>query len=264
MTDSRATPKRVSSIAGDNCDFLSACEALTGEPPPRGTAHGREQDRARDHAPSPDPAAAERVRAENAERAERLATARWLWSLRVAPGGTILETYLRTRGYRGAIPATLGFLPASDRYPPALIAAHGIAREIEPGVFAIDDAAVTGVQLIRLLPDGSDRERVPGAKIRIGLGVTEPVMLAPPNDLLGLVVTEGIEDALVAHQATGLGAWASGGAGFLAKLAAHVPNYIETATIIVDDNEAGRTGSAELAERLDARGIEVVLDGALP
>lgn len=40
----------------------------------------------------------------------------------------------------------------------------------------------------------------------IGRSKGAPIVLAPLNDLLGLIVTEGIEDALSAHQATGLGA----------------------------------------------------------
>ena len=36
---------------------------------------------------------------------------------------------------------------------------------------------------------------------------------------MGLGIAEGFEDALSIHQATGLGAWASGGASFMPKLA---------------------------------------------
>jgi Toprim domain len=221
-------------------------------------------------APRPDPAALSRFKAEAAERerissAEKLEKARWLWSQRLPVEGSVGERYLReARGYGGPIPATLGFLSARGRHQPAIIAAFGLPQEIEPGIIAIADDAVVGVHLTRLLPDGSNRQRGPGAKIRIGVGVTEPIVLAPPNDLLGLVIAEGIEDALTAHQATGLGAWASGGASFLPGLAGHVPSYVEVATIIVDDNDAGRRGSGELAKRLDARGIEVVIDGWLP
>jgi hypothetical protein len=221
-------------------------------------------------APRPDPVALSRFKVEAAEReristAEKLEKARWLWSQRLRVEGSVGERYLReARQYGGPIPATLGFLPARGRHQPAMIAAFGLPQEIEPGIIAIADDAVVGVHLTRLLPDGSDRQRGPGAKLRIGVGVTEPNVLAPPNDLLGLVIAEGIEDALTAHQATGLGAWASGGASFLPGLAGHVPSYVEVATIIVDDNDAGRRGSGELAERLDARGIEVVIDGWLP
>jgi hypothetical protein len=38
-----------------------------------------------------------------------------------------------------------------------------------------------------------------------------------------------------------------------------VPDYIESVTILVDDNEAGRRGSNDLARRLHARGVEVLM-----
>ena len=59
-------------------------------------------------------------------------------------------------------------------------------------------------------------------------------MLAPPNDLLGLAITEGLEDALSIHEATGLGAWASGGNARLPALADTVPSYIDFVTIVAD------------------------------
>ena len=49
-----------------------------------------------------------------------------------------------------------------------------------------------------------------------------PMVLAAPNDLLGLAVAEGAEEALTVHQFTGVGAWASGGASRLPALAARL------------------------------------------
>jgi hypothetical protein len=155
---------------------------------------------------------------------------------------------------------TLGFLPATRRHPAALIAAFGIATEPEPGVLAIADEAVLGLHLIRLRPDGGDRLRDdPKSKITIGRGFVGPIVLAPPNDLLGLVIAEGVEDALIAHEVTGLGAWAAGGASRMPALAEVVPSYIEVVIILVDDNEAGRANANKLAACLHARGIEVLV-----
>jgi CHC2 zinc finger len=84
------------------------------------------------------------------EQAAQFRKARWLWSQREPIIGSIAETYLRARGYNGPIPETLAFLPASGDYPPALIAAYGIATEPEPGVIAIAENAVLGVHLIKL------------------------------------------------------------------------------------------------------------------
>jgi hypothetical protein len=203
------------------------------------------------------PAATARFEAAEAdyarEVAERLRKARELWTRSLPGEASIVETYLRARGYHGLIPATVRYLPRNGARPPALIAAYGLATEVEetgPGVLAIADDAVVGVHLVKLRPDGSDRLRDDGAKITVGKGVIAPIVLAPPSDLMGLCIAEGPEDALIAHQETGLGAWASGGATKLPTLAAAIPNYIECVTILVDDNEAGRVNSNELAARI--------------
>jgi hypothetical protein len=215
--------------------------------------------------PPPDPITLAKARAEAAERdrllkAERLRKAKGLWSSRKHIAGSAPETYLRARGYNGPIPATLAFLPASGDHPPAVIAAYGIATEPEPGVIAIAENAVLGVHLIKLKPDGSDRLRDdPKCKFTIGKGFVAPIVLAPPNDLLGMVIAEGIEDGLNAHEASGLGAWAAGTATRLPALAGLIPSYIECVTILVDDDDAGRTNSHELMARLRDRDIEVRL-----
>jgi hypothetical protein len=183
-----------------------------------------------------------------------------LWRARQPVAGTIAERYLRdARGYGGPLPETIAFLPARGAYPPAMIGAFGLAREVEPGVIAIADGAVTGAHLTRLKPDGSAKAAFEdpdeSAKIMVGYSTGSPIVLAPPNDGLGLALAEGIEDALSVHEATGLGAWAAGSASRMPALAAAVPAYIETSTILVDDDPAGRRHACELGRRIRARGI---------
>jgi hypothetical protein len=208
---------------------------------------------------------ADKEKAEEQRRRELAASrskSQWLWASRKPLKGSIAEIYLRDcRGYRGPLPATLGFLPGRDNHPPAMIAAFGMARETEPGRLAIDDAAVTGVHLTKLKPDGTDKAGIEGEpdKVTIGLGNRSPIWLAPISDGLGLVIAEGIEDALSAHQATGLGAWAAGTAGRLPAIADLVPDYVQTAVVLVDADPNGEKNSTELAQRLVARGIEVVM-----
>jgi hypothetical protein len=203
--------------------FATFCCARCGE---AGYVHDR-------HAPAPDPNKLARLRAEAAEhdrihKIERLGKARWLWSQRKPIAGSIAERYLREKRRIGcALPATLGFLPPRDDYAPAMIAAFGLAHEIERGVIAIADDAIKGMHLTRLLPDGSDRERGDQTKIMVGHSIGSPIILAPPNDLLGMAISEGIEDALTVHQSTGLGAWAAGSASRMPALADVIPSYIE-------------------------------------
>ena len=88
-----------------------------------------------------------------------------------------------------------------------MIAAYGLASEPEPGVLAIADADVRAVHVTRLAPDGTAKAGGEHDKITIGSPLGYPIVLAPPNDGLGLAITEGIEDGLSVMP---LQDWASG------------------------------------------------------
>jgi putative NADH-flavin reductase len=80
-----------------------------------------------------------------------------------------------------------------------------------------------------------------------------------------LVVTEGIEDALSAHETTGLSAWAAGSASRMPTIVDGVPDWIECVTILADNDAAGRQHAAALASALRKRNAEIrliVLGGA--
>ena len=172
--------------------------------------------------------------------------------------GTIVETYLRSRSC-WLDTETVRFLPARGDHPPAMIVPFGIPTEPEPGILDITSANIHGVQLTKLKPDGSGKAALEPNKITLGRCIGYPSVLTPPNDLLSLVIVEGVESALSAAVATGRGTWASGGAGRMGALADRVPSYIETVTIVCEDDDAGRRGSNELARQLYAHGIEVKL-----
>jgi hypothetical protein len=126
----------------------------------------------------------------------------------------------------------------------------------------LDD--VRGVHLTRLAPDGSGKAGTECDKIMIGRSLGSPVIIAPPNDLLGLAIAEGVEDALSVHAATGLGAWAAGSASRMPALAGAVPHYVDCITVWAHADPAGQRGATELAERLHARGFETFIEGAAP
>jgi hypothetical protein len=249
----RRTPsnriRKVLRIWDDGGDFITfACQRCgeTGYAKPEGARHSAPRPRSQPIKTEPTP--------------DKSATARFLWTQRKPIAGSIAERYLREpRGYRGPLPATLGFLPARGEHAPAMIAAFGIPTEPEPGHLVVSDDAVTGVHLTKLRPDGSGKADAEKAKIMIGPSMGEPIVLAPCNDLLGLAVTEGIEDALTVHELTGLGAWAAGSAGRMPALADAVPDYVEAVTIMVDANDAGINNSAKLAVLLEQRGISADL-----
>ena len=195
--------------------------------------------------------------------------AAWLWSRRRPIEGTIAEKYLRERRRISCpLPQTLAYLPPrKPEYHPAMIGAFALVDEPEPNVVGMP-SSVGSVHLTFLKRDGSDKadvEKPQKAKIIVGSPGSSPIVLAPPNDLLGLAITEGIEDALSVHAATGLGAWAAGAAGFMPKLADAVPSYIEAVTIWAHPDPAGQKGARELAARLRARGnYEIRIAGRSP
>jgi Toprim domain len=116
------------------------------------------------------------------------------------------------------------------------------------------------VHLTRLTADGDKAPDAYGnAKIMLGTCKGAPITISPPNDLVGMAVTEGIEDGLSVYQATGLGTWAAGTAGFMPALAPLVAGYIEVVTIYAHDDKAGRENAITPARALKARGIEVLM-----
>jgi hypothetical protein len=201
-----------------------------------------------------------RVKAREIQMEEATASrkkARWLWSQRQPIIGSIAETYLRTsRGYHGDLHGTLAFLPSREGHSPAMIAAFGRAVESLPGELAIYDLAIRGVHLTKLKPDGSGKAGTENDKLTIGKSNSAPIWLAPVNDGGGLAIAEGIEDALSAHAATAMGAWAAGTAGRLPAMADHIPAYVEAVTIFVDADPLGEKNAVELATRLEAKAVE--------
>lgn len=192
-----------------------------------------------------------RTSAASAEQRTRLAQR--LWRTAVPIGGTPAEHYLRSaRFIGGGLPPTLRYLPANRKHPHAMIAAFGLVAEISCGELETPTAP-PAVHLTRLAPDGLRRLD----KIMIGPVSGHPIPLAPPNDGLGLVITEGIEDGLSLHEATGLGAWAAGSATHLAKLAPALPSYVSWITLAEDDDEAGRNAVRLLSDAPTARGFPV-------
>ena len=189
--------------------------------------------------------------------------AAWLWSQREPiTADTPAGKYLRKRGYSGHIPATLGFLPASRKHPPAMIAAFGLALEIEPGLITAPKV-VTGVHITKLTAAG-DKAAVDPVKITIGSCMGQPIVLAPPNDLLGLAIVEGIEDGLSVLAATGLGVWVAGSANRMPALAPVIPDWIDCVTIYQHPDKAGQDGAQVLARKLSNIIPEVRLVEAAP
>lgn len=187
-----------------------------------------------------------------------------MWMCRKPIIGSPAAQYLHGRGISCPLPGTLGILPPKiPGHLPAMIAAFGIPDEPEPGMLLLPPAKLRGVHLTFLGPDGTKaKSRHGSSKITVGVDHNEPIVLAPANDLGGLLIAEGIEEALSWHQDTGLGAWAAGTANRLPGLVEHVPAYVECVAVIVDRDPAGERFGTELMAALTARGVEALPCGA--
>jgi Toprim domain len=197
--------------------------------------------------------------ADRDHQARQLLKARRLWQRSVVATGTPVETYLRSRGIPGPVPSSLRFLPAFQDRPPAMIAAFGLAHEYRPGELMMPPERIKGVHLTLLRPHGSGKADCNPNKLMIGSSGGWPIVIAPVNDVGGLAIAEGIEDAQSLHLATGLGAWAAGSANRLPMLADKVPTYVEAVTLAVDGDVAGRRNAFELAQQVEARGTEAIM-----
>jgi putative DNA primase/helicase len=202
------------------------------------------------------------------EREQHRKAAR-MWSRRRPISQTPAEHYLRQpRLITCSLPPTLAYLPPlRPEHHPALIGAFGLAKEVEPGILR-EPPYVDAVHLVLLKSDGSDKAYAPEEehhgkrnKITIASPSGLPIVVAPITDLMGLVICEGVEDALSAHSATGLGAWAAGSAPMMPALAAMVRDIIECVTIYAHADQSGRDGALGLAEALCRRNIEVRIEG---
>src|SRR5262245_14076347 len=134
---------------------------------------------------------------------QRQELAAWLWRKRRPVTGTPVAKYAVKRGYGGQLPATIGFLPGREKHPPSMISVFGVAPEIEPGVIGVPKEIV-GVHLTKLDVAGNKITNADPKKM-IGTCQGRPITISAPNDLLGMAITEGVEDGLNVYQATGLG-----------------------------------------------------------
>jgi hypothetical protein len=228
--------------------FIEACERITGEPR---FDHACDETRVqRDASQAPQPASPPGADGR----------ARALWRKAAPIDHTPADCYLRERGFAPPYPATMRYLLGRGEHPHALIAAFGLPDEPEPGSLWMPDAAVRAVHLTRLNPTGICRLKSDSARIIVGQsGLGFPVAVAPINDGLGLVIAEGIENALSLGLSLGLGAWAACSHTRMPALATAVPSCVEAITIVADPELPARASATALAEKLRRRGFIVTV-----
>lgn len=173
-----------------------------------------------------------------------------LWAESIQAAGTVIETYLRFRGYKGAIPGVLRYLPCHKHTP------SGIECPVQASL--VVDATGQGIGLHRtyVRHDGQGKINHDRAKMSLGPIRGGAVRLAEAADQV--ILCEGIETGLALLQDTGLPVWACLSAGGLK--AVQLPDAIRTAIIGADYDPVGLEAAEEAAQRFyyEGRAVKVI------
>lgn len=177
---------------------------------------------------------------------------RTLWREAVPPAGTLVETYLASRGLTLPEDAPLRFTACAWRNAsygppgPAMVALMTLPETGEP----------CGAHVTYLRPNGGGKAG--GKREKIMLGAAGVIRLVPDTEVtLGLGLAEGIETALAIMQRTGWWpVWAASSAGAIARFP--VLPGIECLTIFADTDASGTGTNAarECARRWASAGRE--------
>ena len=168
-----------------------------------------------------------------------------IWEECVSAAGTLVETYLKSRGISIPIPDVLRFHPRlkhrDDGVWPAMVARvdHG------NGQFAIHRTF--------LKPDGSDKAPVPEPKMMLARCAGGAVRLSEAGERLD--VGEGIETCLSVLQATGRPVWSGLSAPGVKKL--ELPEIVREVTLLSDAGEAGEDAAITAGRKWVEAGLVV-------
>ncbi len=178
-------------------------------------------------------------------KSSRIEAALEIWGSSQPAPGTIVETYLRARGYFGPIPISLHYVKGKHRSDqkshPIMLAAAML-----PG----DPPEIVGVHRTFLLEDGSGKALLTPAKMSVGnlRGAGVPLAKLGPK----VAVSEGIETGLSVQQATGIPTYAAlSTAGMKALL---LPTVVCEVVIAADPDDVGMKAAKAAARRWHAEG----------
>jgi hypothetical protein len=156
-----------------------------------------------------------------------------LWDDSLSAVGTPVETYLRNRGFSGAVPASLHYLSKyrhspSETFWPIMLASVTDWR-----------GHLKAVHRTYLAREGKGKAPVEPAKMTLGAVGGLAVHLAPAGSRLA--ISEGIETGLSVQQISGLPTWAAISAGGMSQLILP-PLPLAQDIIICADNDANSCG----------------------
>jgi putative DNA primase/helicase len=180
--------------------------------------------------------------------AKRTEIARRIWREAKPATGTLVETYLRSRGITMRVPPTLRFYSAL-RHPsgtfllPTMVA---VVSDLNRNVVAVHRT---------YLDDQGNKTNLEPPKAALGPIARRAVHLAPAGEMLALA--EGIETALSVGQATGIPTWAALGTANLTRV--ELPAVVREVIICADNDPscAGEKAALAAAERFKCEGRRV-------
>lgn len=184
---------------------------------------------------------------------ERIDEARAIWRAAQPIGGTLAETYLRTRGLHLPLPPSLRFTRL--RYGKS-----GPEHPVLVACVAGPDDKLCGITRIYLNATGSGKASVPKPKLSLGRISGGAVRLAPCAR--SITVCEGIEDGLAVMQETGRAVWAALGTSNLGAI--RFPVRPDEVVIAGDSDDAGRAAARKAADAYAAQGLSARLVFPLP
>ena len=170
-----------------------------------------------------------------------------IWQASKPAGGTLIETYLGSRGLRLTATPTLRFHPylkhpSGDSWP-AMIAL--VTRGADDTPLAIHRTF--------LARNGTGKAPVDPQKMMLGPCRGGAVRLAEPGDVL--MIGEGIETCLAAMQETGHPAWAALSTSGLRAL--DLPKAVCDVIVLADGDDSGESAARDCALRWKRDGRRV-------
>lgn len=180
----------------------------------------------------------------NDSDAKRTKAALNIWQVAIPAFGTLVETYLQSRGLH--LP-----LPPSIRFHKGLKHPRG---GIWPAMIGLVTRGIDDVPLALhrtfLRPDGRGKAPVEPQKMMLGPCRGGTVRLAQADHVL--MVGEGIETCLAAMQATARPAWAALSTSSLRGL--DLPAHILEVIVLADGDEPGEAAARDAARRWKREG----------
>ena len=178
---------------------------------------------------------------------KRSRSALFLWQTTRPACGTLIETYLRSRGIKLAVSPTLRFHPhlkhPSGDYWPAMIALVTRGTDNEP----------LAIHRTFIAHNGTGKAMVESQKMMLGPCRGGAVRLAEPGNLL--MIGEGIETCLAAMQETGYPAWAALSTAGMRAL--DIPKSVHDVIVLADGDDPGEAAAQNCALRWKHEGRRV-------